>query len=185
MKRVEKIAKKANSLLNASKIIISLPNGYEVIEDKITNQNRIFVAIKDNTLVQFLTDGELKKNESLEQHIKLVIDDIHKSVSSSPLYYEYDNFIQEYKEYKNNGNLFKIYVQDVLATNDHYSRMMSAFFLEPMSREFCQITVARGQYNRSERKLLKDISNLEQDEINKSLENLLVDIINRLTYVNN
>ena len=183
-KIIEEIAQRANSILNASKVEVKLPDGYKIVEDKINSTGRIFVAVKDNTLIEFLTDGQLNEKDSLDFHIDTIIKDIKKSVENSHLYDGYSNFISKYMEYKTKNNIYKIYVQDVLVNNEMYSRMFNAYFVEPTTKEFCQITVARGQYNIKERKLLKDMDNKQTDEINISLAKLLTEILDRIIYHN-
>ena len=128
----------------------------------------------------------LGKNESFNGHLERVIKEIKDQVKDNPLYEGNDNYLVYYKNYENEHFDFKVYVQDILTgTKDRikFVRQMSAFFVEPQGNEFYQVCVAAGSYVCSNKfKLLKDIKELDKDEINRGLEKNLNIIMDNLTY---
>ena len=61
-----KVAEKANTIQNVDRLLIPILEGFKVVKQDIFNKdsNTFFVAVKNNTLEQFQTDGELKEKES-------------------------------------------------------------------------------------------------------------------------
>ncbi len=183
-----KIAKNMNTLINFNLLAVPVLDDFIVVKRNLTNPNNniIFVAVKNNTIEQFLGDGILGKDESFEGHIAGVINEINEQVKDNPLYEGNDEYMVYYKNYENEHFDFKIYIQDVLTgTKDRikFIRQMSAFFVEPKGNEFYQICMAAGQYVKSNKfKLLKDIKDYEKDEINIGLEKALTVIMDNLTY---
>lgn len=183
-----KIAKHMNTLINFNSLAVPVLNDFIVVKKNLTDpSNRIiFVAIKNNTLEQFLGDGILGKNESFEGHITGVINEIKDQVKDNPLYEGNDEYLVYYKNYENDLFDFKIYIQDILTgTPDKikFARQMSAFFVEPKGNEFYQICMAAGQYVKSNKfKLLKDIKNYEEDDVIVGLEKNLKIIMDNITY---
>ena len=183
-----KIAKHMNTLINFNSLAVPVLNDFIVVKKNLTDpSNRIiFVAIKNNTLEQFLGDGILGKNESFEGHITGVINEIKDQVKDNPLYEGNDEYLVYYKNYENDLFDFKIYIQDILTgTPDKikFARQMSAFFVEPKGNEFYQICMAAGQYVKSNKfKLLKDIKNYEEDDVIVGLEKDLKIIMDNITY---
>lgn len=183
-----KIAKHMNTLINFNSLAVPVLNDFIVVKKNLTDpSNRIiFVAIKNNTLEQFLGDGILGKNESFEGHITGVINEIKDQIKDNPLYEGNDEYLVYYKNYENDLFDFKIYIQDILTgTPDKikFARQMSAFFVEPKGNEFYQICMAAGQYVKSNKfKLLKDIKNYEEDDVIVGLEKNLKIIMDNITY---
>lgn len=183
-----KIAKHMNTLINFNSLAVPVLNDFIVVKKNLTDpSNRIiFVAIKNNTLEQFLGDGILGQNESFEGHITGVINEIKDQVKDNPLYEGNDEYLVYYKNYENDLFDFKIYIQDILTgTPDKikFARQMSAFFVEPKGNEFYQICMAAGQYVKSNKfKLLKDIKNYEEDDVIVGLEKNLKIIMDNITY---
>ena len=183
-----KIAKNMNTLINFNSLAVPVLDDFIVVKKNLTDPNNriIFVAIKNNTLEQFLGDGILDKNESFEGHITGIINEIKEQVKDNPLYEGNDDYLVYYKNYDNGLFDFKVYIQDVLAgTPDKikFARQMSAFFVEPKGNEFYQICMAAGSYYKSNKfKLLKDIKDYEKDEIVMGLEKALKLIMDNITY---
>jgi len=183
-----KVAKKMNTLINFNLLSIPVLDDFILVQKNLTdpNNNIIFVAVKNNTLEQFLGDGMLEPNESFEDRVEKVINQMKEESKRSPLYDGNDEFLVYYKNYDNENFDFKIYVQDILTgskDNLKFIRQLSAFFVEPQGNEFYQISMSAGQYAKSNKfKLLKDIKDYEQDEINKGLEKALTLIMDNITY---
>lgn len=183
-----KVAEKANTIQNVDRLLIPILEGFKVVKQDIFNKdsNTFFVAVKNNTLEQFQTDGELKEKESFEERIDKVIKDIKNTVKNNELYKGNNDFIVYYKNYDNNFFDFKIYIQDILVgtpDDPKFIRQMSAFFVEGIGNEFCQVSLAAGQYKVSDKyKLLKDIKEYNKDEIILSLEQGLKVIMDNIIY---
>ncbi|MBQ4031440.1 MAG: hypothetical protein II625_06765 [Bacilli bacterium] len=183
-----KVAKKMNTLIDFNLLSVPVLDDFILVQKNLTdpNNNIIFVAVKNNTLEQFLGDGMLEPNESFDDRIEKVINQMKEESKRSPLYEGNDEFLVYYKNYDNENFDFKIYVQDILTgTKDNlkFIRQMSAFFVEPKGNEFYQICMGAGAYAKSNKfKLLKDIKEYEKDEINIGLERNLKLIMDNLTY---
>ena len=59
---------------------------------------------------------------------------------------------------------------------------MNAYFVEPKSKEFCQLSLAIGQYLKSEYKLLREIDDLNRDVLIKNLEKAMMIIMDNIVY---
>ena len=182
------MAKKANTIQNVDRLLIPILEGFKIVKQDIFSKdsNSFFVAMKNNTIEQFQTDGELNENESFEQRIDKVIKDIKDSVKNNELYKGNNDYIVYYKNYDNNFFDFKIYVQDILVGSKDdlkFIRQMNAFFVEGIGNEFCQLSLAAGQYKVSDKyKLLKDIKEYSKDEIIKGLEQGLKVVLDNIIY---
>ena len=183
-----RLAKKMNTLINFNLLSVPVLDDFVLVQKNLTDRNNsvIFVAIKNNTIEQFLGDGALEPKESFDSRIEKVINQMKEQVKDNPLYEGNDEYLVYYKNYDNDYFDFRIYVQDVLTgTKDslRFVRQMSAFFVEPQGNEFYQISMAAGQYVKSNKfKLLKDIKDYEKDDINKGLEKALKVIMDNIKY---
>jgi hypothetical protein len=64
-----------------------------------------------------------------------------------------------------------------------FVRQVNGYFVNPVSEDFCQVSMSAGRYKVSEQyKLLKDIEDLEKDEITTALYNSLKIILDNITY---
>jgi len=182
--KIFKIANKANSLANIDKLNIPIPDGFEVIKEELMDPNLIFVAQKDNYIEQLLTDGRVEENEDIEQRIEKVISETANSIKDNPLYDD-NRFMTYYRTYFNDVIEFNIYIQDILAGSSKdkvFIRQLNAYFLEPIGREFCQLSVASGPYDVKDNKLINSITDYSEDLIIKDLDNLLNSILENLVY---
>ena len=186
--KIIQLAKKGNTLLSYNELKVPVLDEFTVVQQDLDNPNNnvMFVALRNNVLEQFLGDGALLEDESFEKHLESVIDSMKETVKDNPLYEGNDNYLIPYENYDNDMFDFKIYAQDILmGTKDNikFVRQLSAFFLEPRSNEFFQISMSAGQYSESEYKLLKDIKDFQNDEILKGLEQNLKLVLDNLTYI--
>ena len=188
MDKALEIAKNMNTILNYQSLLIPILDGFTVIEKNLTDPNHkiIFVAVKNNTLEQFIGDGILGEQESVDDRIEKVVKDIKKEVGTNKLYDGNNEYLCYYKNYDNANFDYKIYVQDILSGSEddlRFARQLSAFFVEPIGNEFYQISVAAGSYAVNKGyKLLKDLKNYEEDEIIKGLEANLKIIMDNIVY---
>lgn len=192
MNRKEKIAlkmaEKANTIQNVDRLLIPILEGFKIVKQDVFNKdsNSFFVAMKNNTIEQFQTDGALREKESFEERIDKVLDEIKDSVKDNELYKGNNDYIVYYKNYDNNFFDFRIYLQDILVGTKEdlkFIRQINAFFVEGIGNEFCQISLASGQYKVSDKfKLLKDIKEYNKDEIIKGLDQGLKVIIDNIIY---
>ena len=183
-KNIEKIAKKMNSIEHVSKLFIPIPDGFEVVKEDLKSDNLIFVAQKDNIVEQLLTDGELEEDEKFEDRIEKLIQETANSIKDNPLYND-ERFMTYYRTYANDIIEFNIYIQDILAgtkENKILIRQLNAYFLEPMGREVCQLSLASGPYDANNTKLINAITNYSEDKIISNLDDLLDQILEQLVY---
>ena len=176
------LAKKANTIVNIYNLSIPVLDGFEVKKDIKINSRHIFVAQKGNVLEQFLTDGQLIDNETLDERIEKMLNDIRREVRHNPLYANNGRYLDLYKKYEKDRFEYKIYLQDIMIDKEHFVRQINAYFIEPESREVCQLSLSAGQYLRSEYKILKEISDYHEDPIIASLEKALMLIIDNIGY---
>ena len=188
MERAINLAKNMNTLINYQSLAIPVLNDFIVVQRNLTDPNHkvIFVAIKNNTIEQFLGDGVLGEKESVDDRIEKIINEIKEEVKDNELYKENDEYLCYYKDYDNDNFDFKIYIQDILSGTPEdikFARQLSAYFVEPKGNEFYQISMAAGSYSTKEGyKLLKDIENYDQDKIIDGLEQDLKLIMDNIIY---
>ena len=173
-------ANKLSKLISVQDLSFNIPDGFQVIEQQ-DSSNSIFVAIKNNTIIQFLIDG-LLNTESFSEHLEKVITSINVTINENNLYTKDSNYLKFLKTYHNQLFNFEIYVQDIMANSNNFIRQLNAYFVEPKSQQFCQISVASGQYKVQERSLINNITNLENDDITKELLKLLINFIDEIKY---
>ncbi len=187
-KKALQIASKANTIENVNRLLIPILEGFQIVKQDIFSKdsNQFFVAVKNNTIEQFQTDGMLDEKESFEQRVEKVIKQMKDSVKGNELYDGYKDFIVYYKNYDNNFFDFKIYIQDILVGTKEdlkFIRQINAFFVEGIGNEFCHLSMAAGQYKVSDKfKLLKDIKEYNKDEIIKGLEDGLKVVLDNIIY---
>lgn len=177
-----KAAAEANEKENKSNLIIPILDGFEIIDSSTTNNN--FVARYNNYLEQFLCDGVLNDEETLDDHIKKVNKAIKDSVDENPLY-ENHNYIMYYRSYKTKNFEFKIYAQDILMgtkENLEFVRQLNSYFINPFTNEFFQLSLAVGPYEANkEYYLLEKVNDFDNDRLISLLNdaiNLIMDNIN-------
>ena len=188
MSKAIELAKNMNTLINYQSLAIPVLDDFIVVQRNLTDPNHkiIFVAIKNNTIEQFIGDGMLEAKESVDDRIEKVVKEIKEEVKDNKLYDGNEEYLCYYKNYDNDNFDFKIFVQDILSGTKEdikFARQLSAFFVEPNGNEFYQISVAAGSYAVNKGyKLLKDIKNYEEDEIIKGLETNLKLIMDNIIY---
>ncbi len=173
---------KSNSLANVMDLTIPVLDGFVVQQNIKLNSKHIFVATKDGAIEQFLTDGTLADGEDFEERVEKVLNGVRREVRNNPLYAGNGRYLDFYKFHKNNLFNFKLYVQDIIIDKTHFVRQMNAYFIEPKSNEFCQLSLSIGQYLRSEFKLLREMDDYKQDVLIKSLEEAMVLIMDNIVY---
>ena len=188
MDKAINIAKNMNTLINYRSLAIPVLDNFIVVQRNLTDPNHkvIFVAVKNNTIEQFIGDGILGEKESVDDRIEEVLKEIGEEIKDNELYKGNNEYICYYKNYDNDNFDFKIYLQDILSGTKEdlkFARQISAFFVEPNGNEFYQVSVAAGSYATNKGyKLLKDIENYEEDEIVKGLEQNLKLIMDNIIY---
>ena len=176
------ITKKANTIINIYNLSIPVLDGFEVKKDIKINSKHVFVAQKGNVLEQFLTDGQLIDDETLDERVEKILNDVRREVRHNPLYANNGRYLDLYKKYEKGDFKYKIYLQDILIDKDHFVRQINAYFIEPKSKEVCQLSLSAGQYLRSEYKILREIDDYSKDVIITSLEKALMLILDNIGY---
>ena len=180
------VAGQASKAENSREVFVPILDDFEVVENKKDSNRTILVAVKNNTLEQYITDGFLLPGETLDTRIEKVKEDLKKNIPNKELYDNFDNYITYYEDYNNYTFYFKVYAQDILAgTEDKLlcTKQLTGYFVNPERNEFCQISVAAGPYVvDNQHKLLQDIDNLETDETIIGLTKALELIMDNITY---
>ena len=80
-----KVAKKMNTLIDFNLLSVPVLDDFILVQKNLTdpNNNIIFVAVKNNTLEQFLGDGMLEPNESFDDRIEKVINQMKEESKRS------------------------------------------------------------------------------------------------------
>jgi len=188
LERAINLAKNMNTLINYQSLAIPVLDDFILVQRNLTDPNHkvIFVAVKNNTMEQFIGDGILGEKESVDDRIEKIIGEIKEEIKDNELYKGNKEYLCYYKNYDNDNFDFKIYIQDILSGTPEdikFARQLSAYFVEPKGNEFYQVSVAAGSYSTKEGyKLLRDIGNYEQDEIIKGLEQNLRLIMDNIIY---
>jgi hypothetical protein len=186
IEKIINVADQANKAENSREIFIPVLDDFEVVENKKDESGTILVAVKNNTLEQYITDGFLLPGETLDTRIEKVKENLKNNIPNKELYDNFDNYITYYEDYNNYTFYFKVYAQDILAgTEDKLlcTKQLNGYFINPERNEFCQISVAAGPYVvDNQHKLLQDIDNLEADETIIGLTKALELIMDNITY---
>ena len=180
------VADQASKAENSREVFVPILDDFEVVENKKDSNRTILVAVKNNTLEQYITDGFLLPGETLDTRIEKVKEDLKKNIPNKELYDNFDNYITYYEDYNNYTFYFKVYAQDILAGTEEKllcTKQLTGYFVNPEGNEFCQISVAAGPYVvDNQHKLLQDIDNLETDETIIGLTKALELIMDNITY---
>lgn len=166
---------------NLRGLIIPILDGFKETPD---TDDKKMVAIKDDTLEQFYNDGVLGENETFEQRIEKVQKDTIESLPNKELYT--GDCFKFYTDYSTDFFSFKVYAQDILVgigQDISYVRQVNGYFLNPTTNEFLQVSMAAGRYKvTEEHKLLKDIEDLEKDEITMALFKSLMILMDNIVF---
>ena len=179
------LAKKLNSISNAERLSIPVLDGFDITREEQPYSNVVFLAQKDNMIEQFIVDGSLEDEETITQRIEKVVEAIRDKTDKNPLY-EKENYIYNYRTYKNDLFDFYIYVQDIIIgtkKNKQFIRQLNAYFIEPEEKEFCQVSVASGPYIPSDdNPLISEIKELSSNRIINNIDSALNIILDNISY---
>lgn len=185
LKKALQLAKKMNSISNAERLSIPVLDGFDIVREEQPYTNVVFLAQKDNMIEQFIVDGALENEETITQRIEKVVEAVRNRTEKNPLY-EKENYIYNYKTYKNDLFEFNIYVQDIIIgtrKEKQFIRQLNAYFIEKDEKEFCQVSVAIGPYIPSDiNPLIKDIKDFSKNSIITNLDAALKVILDNITY---
>ena len=185
-KKINDLVIKLNTVENIDKMNIPILDDFKVLRNEITkDSNVILVAKKDNTIEQFLTEGTIPEEVSIDEKVDEVISNIDRQIRNNPLY-KNRQYMKFYKEYDNGTFKFLIYIQDILTgtkKSTSFVRQANAYFIEPNGREFCQVSIAAGRYAKSEETpIIDEIKDIENDKITTILIKNLYLILDNLKY---
>lgn len=125
--------------LHKSTLAIPVLEEYKVIEE---DSDAIFIAVSpDNSVEQYLEDGQLEENETFDQRLKKVLEETKESMKSYGLLEK--DFVY-LGEIKNPPFDFRLFLQDNIK-DGMIVRQINAYFIEPESRYFYEITLSAPQ----------------------------------------
>jgi hypothetical protein len=169
---------------NPCDLFIPILDGFKETPD--TNKEHL-VAVNGNMLEQFFTDKILDEGETFEGRISEIQNETIESLPNKELY-EGESF-KFLEDYETELFKFKVYAQDILVGSKeklYFVRQLNAYFMNPLNNELNLISLAAGRYEVTEdHRLLKDIDNLQEDEIIKPLRKSLEVIMNSTKYYHN
>ena len=180
----QKIVTNLNFKLHSENLEIPILNGFEIKE--IDNHQIILLAQNKFFIEQLISDGNLSQTETFEQRINFVnsktIDFMKSNTSLNS-----DKSIFYYKDYSNGIFDYKLYIQDFIIVNngiEKISRSINAFFIEHNFKDFYQLSVSSIPINMPTEVLKLGIVDMENDQITRSLYNMIEIIMDNLKYKN-
>ncbi len=169
------IANKANQYMNANNLVIPILDNFTIVDKKENENETYFVALYNNYLEQFYKNNPLEESETIDDRINSIYQSIKDNIANNELYDD-NKIMVYYKDYNNKEFNFKLYVQDVLSgTKDDIKlfRQLNGYFINPLTNDFYQLSISSGPYDTKRYKLLKDINELDKDELVMILEKAL------------
>ena len=136
MKNQEQIIKELMNNLHKATLKIPILKGYEI--DEKQKQALMVAKAKDHSVEQYLEDGKLNENETVQDRIKKVITEAEQEMQKMGLKESKITFLEEFKS---DILQFYLYLQDNITENKQI-RQINAYFIEPESKYFYQITLA-------------------------------------------
>lgn len=135
-KENEKLLNTVLQDLHKSTLAIPVLKEYKVLNEKT---GALLVAkSEDNSVEQYLEDGQLEENETFKDRLKKVLKETKQSMKKYGFEEKDLKYIETFK-----GKLFKyeLYLQDNIK-NNIIVRQINAYFVEPESRYFYEITLS-------------------------------------------
>lgn len=174
-----KIAEKMN-YISKNELYIPILDGFKIT---ITNKNGFSASNNKGILEQFLFEDALEDSETINDRIDKVINSSIDFAKQNNVSLTKENilFVQDYKTIFD----FKIYIQDIDIFQNKFIRQVNAYFVEPKTNIFYQISIAAGPYfYSSENFTVSKISNVEDNIFIKPLLEMLKTILKNIKYCN-
>lgn len=164
-KNIEGFLNELNERYYIQNILVPILDGFTLIPN---NSLGIFAAIsKDKYMEQFLCDGILQDNENFEDHLNKVIVDVKSSMRDAG-FEDVDNNVKFLKTFNNGLFEFKIYTQD-LVKGEKILRQYNAYFLDPESKAFYQISLTTCPYSINDKFIVETSITSNMDKTMKDL----------------
>lgn len=167
---IEKAINVAKELNNQS-IFIPLIDGFTI---KLKSENGFLAANNQNFTERFATSDAYDDFDNL----------IEKDINSTISYGKNNNIIIDnnnvvYYEDYNYSFQYKVYFRDVIVNKDSFMREVFAYFINSRNNSFNVVSLSTCLFPLSGGVLLKDVSNLKDDNlINYLLDSMLLIIKN-------
>ena len=175
------MARMMNYRQHASQLKIPILNGFNV--EKNDNPQTILLASGHGYTEQLISDGFIEDGE-FEERIKLAINKSKEFMKDNGLD-NVDNSFTYFKDYHNGLFHFKVYIQDMIINdgNDRkIIRQMNAYFIEPKMHDFYQLSLAVGPFKMPTKFLKIEKSELKNDKVTQTLNNLMKKLLINLKY---
>ena len=175
------MARMMNYRQHASQLKIPILNGFNV--EKNDNPQTILLASGHGYTEQLISDGFIEDSE-FEERIKLAINKSKEFMKDNGLD-DVDNSFTYFKDYHNGLFHFKVYIQDMIINdgNDRkIIRQMNAYFIEPKMHDFYQLSLAVGPFKMPTKFLKIEKSELKNDKVTQTLNNLMKKLLINLKY---
>ena len=175
------MARMMNYRQHASQLKIPILNGFNV--EKNDNPQTILLASGHGYTEQLISDGFIEDGE-FEERIKLAINKSKEFMKDNGLD-DVDNSFTYFKDYHNGLFHFKVYIQDMIINdgNDRkIIRQMNAYFIEPKMHDFYQLSLAVGPFKMPTKFLKIEKSELKNDKVTQTLNNLMKKLLINLKY---
>ena len=178
---MEELTRMLNYKMHAGILFIPLLNGLEVKESEFPQS--ILLAQGNGIIEQIVSDGHIEENE-FENRIQIAIDSAKEYMKENNCE-KVDESISFYKDYSNGIFKYKVYIQDVIKEIEGQkciTRMLNAFFIEPKMKDMYQVTISAGAFTMPETEIQLGKLDLENDEVAKTINNLLHIVLDNLRY---
>ncbi len=152
------------------------------IED-VKNPQTILLATGHGFIEQLTSDGFINDGE-FEKRIDLVISNTKQFMKDNGCENVDDNFIF-YKNYNNGIFDFKLYVCDMIFKEESKMKVIRqfiAYFVENKMHDFYQLSLSTGPFIIPTEILKIGTIDLQNDEITKSLDNMMKVLLDNLKY---
>jgi hypothetical protein len=170
-----------NYKMHAEQLNIPVASDFQVIDDG--KPQTILLATGHGFIEQLTSDGFIQDGD-FEKRIQEIISK-NKEFMKNNNFENADNSHIFYKDYSNGVFNFKLYVQDMIIPmtgEKSVIRSIIAYFVEPKMHDFYQMCLSVGPFTMPAEELKIGKIDLQNDKVTASLDYLMKDILDNLTY---
>ena len=174
-------ARNINYRLHAEQLNIPIVKGFQLQKDE--NPQTIIFAAGQGITEQLVSDGYIEDGK-FNERIELVIANTKEFMKTYNCEKIEDSFIY-FKDYSNGIFEYKLYFQDMiipLESGKVVLRSLNAYFVEPKMHDFYQLSVTMGPFNLPTEFLKVGQIDLENDKITKTLDIIMIGLLDNLKY---
>lgn len=172
--KINGFVKELNDKYYIQNILVPILDNFKIIPGN--NDGVIFAAISNERyLEQYICDGILEKNETIDDHINKVIDDTKEAMTANG-FDDVKNSFRFFKGYSNKFFNFKVYLQTLRLT-DKILMQYNVFFVDPKSNAFFQLSLTTCPYGKED---FEAINN----NITTNMDKTMTTVMDKIRYRN-